>query len=201
MRTEIVLISGKMGAGKSTLSRELHSRANNKWAIHQLIFAEAIYELHNLVRSQMQTWNIPVPTEKDRRLLQLLGTDWGRTVLGENVWVDVVMEKIIKIKETSRLVGNKDTLIVISDCRYRNEFDAFPEALRVRLACKEEVRKTRAESWRETKTHPSEIDLDEYAAKEKFDLYIDTRTIGVQGMTELVLAQLDKGSWKEKRKQ
>ncbi len=197
MRTEIVLISGKMGSGKTTLAKELLIRASNKWVVHNLIFAGSIYELHDVVVAKMKSWNIPLPGAKDRKLLQLLGTDWGRTVLGENVWVDVVKQKIGISLEYIR---NTQALFIISDCRFRNEFDAFPDALRVRLSCKEDVRKSRAESWTDTKTHASEMDLDEYASTGKFDLYIDTKSVGVKGMTELVLAQLDKGSWREKRK-
>jgi hypothetical protein len=202
MRTEIVLVSGRMGSGKSTLSRELAARASHNWITHQLIFAGSIYELHDVVMAKIKGWNIPVPSTKDRKLLQLLGTDWGRTILGDNVWVDVVKQKIKQTLEHEFINCPADckALFVISDCRFRNEFDAFPEALRVRLSCKEEVRKARAESWTDTKSHASEMDLDEYAGDGKFDLYIDTKSIGVQGMTELVLAQLDKGSWKEKRK-
>ncbi len=203
MRTEIVLISGKMGSGKTTLANELNNRASHRWVVNQLIFAGPIYELHDLILARMMGWKIPIPTsKKDRKLLQLLGTDWGRASYGDNVWVDIMRNEIQeRIENDFTEVGpHIQALFVISDCRFRNEFDAFPDALRVRLSCKEDVRKSRAESWTDTKTHASEMDLDEYASAGKFDLYIDTKSVGVQGMTELVLAQLDKGSWREKRK-
>ena len=48
-----------------------------------------------------------------RRLLQVLGTDAGRKILGENIWVDTVLNKV------------KDKNVVITDCRFPNEAKAL----------------------------------------------------------------------------
>jgi hypothetical protein len=89
---------------------------------------------------------------------------------------------------------------VIGDCRFENEFDAFPHALRVRLGCPEEVRKSRCSMWRENTQHPSEIGLDKYAKEGWFDLYLHTDSISSNGAFNLTMAQLDKGNWTDKRK-
>lgn len=49
-----------------------------------------------------------------RALLQRLGTDAGRKVLGENVWVDAAM----------RRVGQAGTPVVLTDVRFPNEYNA-----------------------------------------------------------------------------
>lgn len=49
-----------------------------------------------------------------RHLLQRMGTEVGREMFGENIWVDKAME-IIKITEN----------VVFSDVRYHNEADAI----------------------------------------------------------------------------
>jgi hypothetical protein len=106
------------------------------------------------------------------------------------------MHKVL-IKEAPGIV------FIVADCRFQNEFDAFPEALRVRLTASEDVRRTRTNSWRENTSHPSEIDLDGYEAEGKFDLVFDTSTAErntPEHCAEMILAQLQKQSWIEKRK-
>jgi hypothetical protein len=51
-----------------------------------------------------------------RQLLQRTGTDAGRRVLGENVWVDAVMADL------------PDTDVVFTDCRFPNEAQAIKDA-------------------------------------------------------------------------
>lgn len=52
-----------------------------------------------------------------RRLLQNIGTEAGREVIGENVWVDIVARKI-RAAELSGIPG-----VVITDCRFPNEIE------------------------------------------------------------------------------
>jgi hypothetical protein len=52
--------------------------------------------------------------EEVRRLLQVMGTDVGRRLFGDNVWVDSLF---------STLEPEKD--YVVSDCRFVNEADAI----------------------------------------------------------------------------
>jgi len=108
--------------------------------------------------------------EKDGLLLQLLGTEWGRKKHGENVRIDAVKHKIAEL--ASRFKEREKYLVIIDDCRFPNEFDAFPEALRVRLTASEDVRKARTVSWRENTKHPSETSLDD--REDDFDLLLLT---------------------------
>jgi hypothetical protein len=71
-------------------------------------------------------------------------------------------------------------LFIVSDCRFRNEFDGFPDAFKVRLECDRDIRKSRCSQWRENDTHISETDLDGYAEEGKFDCVIDTGDLTVQ---------------------
>lgn len=96
---------------------------------------------------------------------------------------------------------HKKFLVIIDDCRFTNEFDAFPQALRVRLNAAEDVRKGRAESWRENTVHPSEVGLDLYDIEGKFDLYLQTDLAesSPKHCATLITAQLLKRTWIEKR--
>lgn len=202
---QIVLISGRQGSGKTTLQRSLAFHGSDHFDdIFNINFADALYEMHDSVLNVLKSKGITPPHKKDGVLLQLLGTNWGRTVLGENVWVDLLRSKITGLKEFYEpgVADFRDQLIIIADARFRNEFDGFPDALRVRLIADEETRKARTDSWRENTKHPSEIDLDSYQLHGKFDMYFDT-TEGQDSpdhCAQLIMAQLKKGNWKEKRK-
>ena len=199
MATTIVVISGKQGSGKSTLQQKLVESWQTKpgHRAFALNFADPIYEMHNAVRAVARRYKLPIPEPKDGRLLQLLGTEWGRSTLGRTVWIDCVKEKIRELAEENDHYS--DLLFIIGDCRMVNEFDAFPEALRVRLSCVKDVRQERCTNWRDNDGHPSEVELDRHERNYAFDLMIDTWITPPAGCADLVMAQLLKNVWLEKR--
>jgi len=194
---KIVLISGKQGSGKTTLQKALCA----SWAMRYskpafaMNFADILYEMHDAVLSVFHKYHPPRNIAKDGPLLQLLGTEWGRNTIHTDIWVKCLKSKIEKTGVTY-----PEGLFVIGDARFENEFDTFPEALRVRLVCDEDVRKQRCSMWRENVNHPSEIGLDKYATDGRFDLYYATEIESVEHVVELILAQLQKSTWFEKRK-
>lgn len=176
-RVDIILISGKQGSGKTTTSRAIEKAARRLGYdyVVTLKFAAPLYVLHEYILNKMEFLTGKPREEKDGLLLQVLGTDWGRRKLGDNVWCDIVKREIEKQSESKK--GKK--LFIIDDARFENEFDAFSEiALTIRLDAPEEVRKSRTESWRENTNHPSEVGLDSYAADGCFDAYEDTGPSG-----------------------
>lgn len=206
MASIIVLISGKQCSGKSTLadnvSKVLRER-NAGLQIIRLKFADPLYKMHDYCRGYLKQLGvkIPHPDTKDGDLLQLLGTEWGRKYVGENVWVDAAKGEVKE--QSERLAGNGMTQIfIIDDCRFENEFNAFPEALRVRLNADPEIRKERSANtmWRDNQNHPSETSLDDYSILNKFDLTINTNVVDTLIATELVVSEIIKDNWLEKRK-
>lgn len=189
---QLILISGAQGSGKTSTQNEIIRRVTGKRGWQIVNFADVIYEMHDRILEVLYKFIPRRELVKDGPLLQLLGTEWGRKTIDENIWVRIAQEKY-------RQVQSEDCLVIVGDCRFENEFDAFPQALRVRLECPEKIRKDRCSMWRENTKHSSEIALDEYARQGKFDLYIDTSKISCEHATTLIMAQIDKNSWLEKR--
>lgn len=189
---QIILISGAQGSGKTSTQNEIIRRLSGKRSCQVINFADVIYEMHDRTLDVLHKFIPRRELVKDGPLLQLLGTEWGRKTIDENIWVRIAQEKY-------RQIQLEDCVVIVGDCRFENEFDAFPEALRIRLECPEKVRKERCSMWRENTKHPSEISLDEYARQGKFDLYIDTSKVTCENATTLIMAQIDKNSWLEKR--
>lgn len=200
---KIILLSGKQGAGKTTIAQALAdawiSKPAHKVAVMK--FAEPLYWMHDAVLEVLSDFWPDRGLKKDGPLLQLLGTEWGRKTIDENVWVKILQNRIEKEKSD---FGYRETahkrLIIIEDCRFENEFDAFPEALRIRLRAEEGCRKKRCEMWRENVNHPSEIGLDNYNVQGKFDMFLNTDDWTLENCLEKVLLKLDENDWISKRK-
>lgn len=180
MAAKIVLISGKMGSGKTTTAKAVVDRLNAKGIKATTIkFADILYEMHEAIRAVCNKYGVPFES-KEGDLLQQLGTEWGRRKKGENVWVNATREKM-RLLEFSGFEA-----FVVEDCRFKNEFSAFPGALTVRLEAPEDVRKSRCDGWRDNTNHPSEIDLDGYSAEGRFHLKFTTNVIPVGEIVEII---------------
>lgn len=204
MSVDIIVFSGKQGAGKTTITKSVMERARQLGYdfVGTLKFADVLYELHDYILNKMETYTGVSRRVKDGNLLQLLGTEWGRKEFGPDVWSDILIKKINKLDESPTITKR---LIVIDDCRFENEFKAMhTRALMVRLECPESIRRSRADSWRENTAHPSETGLDKFAEDGEFDLYLDTSTsefqnVNINHCVSLVMSEIQRGSWKSDR--
>lgn len=195
---DILIISGKQGSGKTTTQKIIQEQAQSHYdQIYTFNFADPLYQLHDIVRETLfRKFGIRPEGNKDGLLLQVLGTEWGRAKYGSDFWVGLMKTRVLEIQDKW-----EKALLIIGDCRFENEFNAFPEALRVRLDCPQSVRETRAESWRANTQHPSEVGLDDYSFMGFFDLYFDTYIHDADHVSTMIIAQLKKQSWLEKRGQ
>lgn len=182
----IILISGRQGSGKTTLARKLLEKLGACNALNHR-FAQPLYEMHNSCRAILEKYQISGYdySIKDGDLLQILGTEWGRKRIRETVWVECTLNAI--------RLAPQNIIHIIEDARFRNEFDmvkAMPDVITIRLNCPEEIRKERVEMWRDNTTHPSEIDLDEYAETDKFDMNFNTSIESVDDIATKVVARI-----------
>lgn len=180
---KVVLISGKQGSGKSKTAKALTDllweNGGGNVIAAQFRFAGPLYEMHDVVLKVLKKYGIERPElVKDGPLLQVLGTEWGRNTVDQDLWVKCCQNGVQAWFDRDAV--NYKAFAVIDDCRFPNEFHSQPDdkALRVRLECDREIRKSRCSQWRENENHESEIALDGYAEKGLFDIYLDTGAVG-----------------------
>lgn len=173
----IVAISGKQGSGKTTMATalvKLYSGTHMK-------FAGPLYEMHEAIRAVLAKYGIEMP-KKVGELLQYLGTEFGRKLFGDDVWVRCIHNAILNATEQLDRWNDK-AFIVVDDARFENELDMFLRLrdtcddftiLTIRLDADEKTRKLRAEGWRDNVNHASETGLD--LRLDDFDMRINTET-------------------------
>lgn len=127
----IIAFSGLKGSGKDTAAKVLIQ----EYGFTKIAFADALREallvldpwvpiyingmnewpLSELIQQEGWDWaknNVP----EVRRLMQVFGTEVGRMLFGENVWVDILNKRFPD-------VDDPETRYVITDCRFDNEVE------------------------------------------------------------------------------
>jgi hypothetical protein len=176
----VVLISGTQGAGKTALARALKDHlAYIGYNVQVIKLADPLYAIHDAAYAALAAYGIINNGKTDGPLLQLLGTEWGRTRFGADVWVNIARERI----RTALQDGS--TVVIVDDVRFPNELNAWDpnESCKVRLNANVFVRKQRAEKWRDNLTHPSETSLDFH--EDKFHLVFTTEPPRTPDITAL----------------
>lgn len=115
----IIGLTGAAGAGKNTVAEILVE----EYGFQAISFAGPIYDAVSAITG------LPVEYLQDRskkerpigwlgssprELLQTLGTEWGREMIHENLWIIIALNKVSKITEAGGSV-------VVTDVRFDNE--------------------------------------------------------------------------------
>ena len=171
-----ILITGKMGSGKTTLAKEVARMLPAKFPgkkirVHLAKMAGPLYELEYITRAWINSKATPLYRvgKKQRDILQFFG-EWCRNNVNEDFWVDLALQAGDKVRPKKGVLD----IWIYDDIRYPNEIDAlalFSDGhLIVRCTAPKNVRKERAgRTWAE-KEHPSETLLD----NAEYDVLCDT---------------------------
>lgn len=108
-RRLILLVSGKMQSGKDTLASIFTSFDTNNI---RLAYADEL----KAIAKNVFNWN-GNKDYKGRILLQRIGTECGR-FYNEDIWVNKVIDRIKNIKDKN---------FIITDVRFRNEYEKMIE--------------------------------------------------------------------------
>jgi hypothetical protein len=127
----IIAFSGFKGSGKDTAAKVLV----DEYGFTKIAFADAVRTMALIINpiitiraepaaiwllSDVVTrfgWDVAKNEYPEvRRLLQVIGTEAVRNLIGENVWVDTLSKRFPD-------VADDDTRYVITDCRFDNEVE------------------------------------------------------------------------------
>jgi hypothetical protein len=125
----LVAMSGLKGSGKDTAAYILVK----EYGFTRIAFADAVREMaltiDPYVKTRVGNWfhlsylvkmygwdQIKRSIPEVRRLLQTIGTEAGRMLLGDNVWIDLLDKRYPDI-------SSDNSRYVITDCRFDNEVE------------------------------------------------------------------------------
>lgn len=117
----IIAFTGAKGVGKTSVANELVKNGKANYVVES--FAKPIKDM--LVAMGVAKTFVDDPKSKQepipwlgnvsaRGLMQTLGTNWGRGMVADDVWLRVINQSIIKHLGT-------DKIIIIDDLRFNNE--------------------------------------------------------------------------------
>lgn len=152
---------GKAGAGKTYLSKYLVKH-------YQYLPAKMATSIYGIAKQYFGMDE----TNKDRKLLQVLGTDVARNQIDTDIWVKRFAEDTEIVKRTYQKLYNKNVNFCSDDTRFVNEFDILSKNnwILVYLAVPEEIRRQRliardGDAQESTLNHISEKEIDIFKDK------------------------------------
>jgi ABC-type dipeptide/oligopeptide/nickel transport system ATPase subunit len=111
----LIGFNGGMGAGKSTAIQLLGKIADRE--VRNVKFAQPIYDIQEYAYQRIASvYQRPANFVKDRKLLQWIGTEWGRDSISPDLWLSIWREEVLRLQHL-----NPDALIVCDDVRFDNE--------------------------------------------------------------------------------
>ena len=135
----IIGLCGAQGSGKDTVANILISEygfvkltfASTLKDVVAILFSwprdllEGLTEESRLWREKVDDfWSakLSIPSFTPRKALQMIGTDLFRIHFNNDIWINIIENKI-----GAMLKNNPNTNIVISDCRFANEFSLIKQ--------------------------------------------------------------------------
>lgn len=116
---KIIGLTGSMGTGKSTALQIIKEQTGRSCRL--IKFAGPLYEIQEQIYGVIASvYQRPADFIKDRKLLQWVGTEWGRSI-DKDIWLKLWTQQVDFL---SNLSGG-DVVIVADDVRYDNEAEVI----------------------------------------------------------------------------
>lgn len=120
---KLITFTGVMGSGKSTAVSALEEFRPHRTLFKNVKFAEPLYQMQEFIYNTVEpAYKRPKEFIKDRKLLQWLGTEFGRNSIRDSIWVDLWKSKVLECKSDSLLL--RDYYVTCDDVRFDNEAQA-----------------------------------------------------------------------------
>lgn len=156
MKPKIIALTGKKGSGKDTAAKALIEEGYQvvkfadglKTMVRSLLYYAGFDNdaVEGLVEGDFKEQKIPeLCNQSARHIMQTLGTEWGRELIGQDLWTSLTEQRISRIPYS-----------VVTDMRFPNELSCIKNLGGVT------IRITRPALDFED-THPSEAYIDDLA--------------------------------------
>jgi len=129
----LVALSGAAGSGKTTAADYLIEH----YGYHRIKFAgplkDMLYAI-GLTHGEVEGTSKQFPSDllcgrTPRYVMQTLGTEWGRDLIGNDLWVNLWQRRV-----TAMAAERPDARFVVDDMRFPNELEAVKQLGGVRIA-------------------------------------------------------------------
>jgi len=122
LQPKLIALCGHKGVGKSTYASFLAGKTG-----HVFSFATPLKSMLTAVFPNEYVLNkkdekIPYFDVTARYLLQTLGTEWGREMVDQNIWI-----KLLRVRLIECLTDTVVTPLVVDDLRFDNEAEMIRE--------------------------------------------------------------------------
>lgn len=156
----VIGLSGKAGVGKDFVAKWIHSKIDNSMIV---AFADQL-KVNTLIQHSLLYEDVFEKKSKEvRKLLQQTGTEQGRNIHGQDIWLRY-METWMKLHHERMGI----TTFIITDCRFQNEVEfvkQFENSTSIRIiAPKRNEQRLMEEKSNEDSSillHSSECSLDD----------------------------------------
>lgn len=150
---DVVGLSGKLGTGKDFIARKYFFPLG----YHQ--FSLAWHFKVDIIGKREATYEevFHIKPERVRDLLQKRGTEQGRLIYGENIWVDTMFAWFQVLNNYWQM-----DKFIVPDVRFPNEVEAIQKWGGRVYRIVAPIRNAEAHATPEARNHPSETSLDSY---------------------------------------
>lgn len=120
----LIGLAGKARSGKDTVADMLAARGFERYAFAQPL-KQGVRAMFGLTEAHTDgEWKedvLPWLGRSPRYLMQTLGTEWGRQLVAEDVWLRLAQKRLDDMREDAVCTFGRCRGLVISDVRFDNE--------------------------------------------------------------------------------